>query len=103
MVKEVIQSILEAEKEADSVIKDAQNESRKIMQDAYDDAKKVNVQMGNKLKEQRRTSTDKAMKTADENYAKFIDDATSDGSDIKAKGSAKIGTAVDFIVGRVIS
>ena len=103
MVKEVIGSILEAEKEADSVIKEAQNESRKIMQEAFDDAKKIKIDIGNQLKEQRRASTETAMKTADENYAKFIEKATCEGSEIKSKGSENKDTAVEFIVGRVIS
>ncbi|MEG1519981.1 MAG: hypothetical protein RR458_03250 [Clostridia bacterium] len=103
MVKEVISSILNAETQAEEIVKTAQIDARKMIEDANETAQKIKLEANGKMKEERKLELKRAADEAETKYNADIASAKVDADNLIADGKKRVSKAVEFIEGRVVS
>lgn len=72
MLQNVIDSIIEAEAEAEKIVKDATLEAKEIFQKAKEDSERLLKENADKVKAELKAITDEATKLADDAYAEIV-------------------------------
>lgn len=72
MLKETLQSIIEAEQNADTIIKDALADAKAMSENATVEAEKIKKDAVQKTKAERQKVIETAMKEAEDNYDNII-------------------------------
>lgn len=72
MLKQTIESIVEAEKKAEKLIQDALNEAKSMSENADIEAEKIKIDTIKKVKAEREKVKETAKKEAEENYENIL-------------------------------
>lgn len=101
-MKEIIDGILKAEKEAEQMIIDAKLKAAQITADGETTVMKINADAQEDVKNARRSAAQNATKEADELYAERLERARAEGNALVNEAKKNLDEAVDFIVGKVL-
>lgn len=101
-MKEIIDSILKAEQQAEQIVADAKVKAAKITGDGEAQVMKVNATSQEDVKNAKRSAAKAAQEEADELYAKRLAEARSEGEALVKEAEKNLDDAVNFIVGKVL-
>ena len=101
-MKEVINSILEAEKRADEITKAAVDKSNEILLIADEKAENLKIAAVNEIKETKKEILAAAEKKAGEEYDKIINEGKITARKLKDATVDKIDKSVDVVVRSIL-
>ena len=100
-MEEIIQSIMDAEKSAEEMIRAAREQAKAILAQADDRSGEIRDQAKAEIKLRREQTLALAERTAEREFAESLAEGEAQGAEIERLAEAKIEAAADLIVGRV--
>lgn len=101
MIEEVINSIIQAEDEADKIVKDAGLQAKQSVADANVQAEKVIELAKQQAKESQKQCIAKAQKKADDDYDKAVLENNKKIENIALTAKKNTDKAIEVIIGRI--
>lgn len=99
---EVISSILDAEKQADLIVKQAEEKSKALLLSSESKAEDIKADAIQSFKTEREEKTRDAEIRAQAEYNKIVNDGNDLAQQLKERVSDKVASAVDFVINNII-
>lgn len=99
---EVISSILDAEKQADLIVKQAEEKSKALLLSSESKAEDIKADAIQSFKTEREEKTRDTEIRAQAEYNKIVNDGNDLAQQLKARVSDKVASAVDFVINNII-
>lgn len=98
MIEELIENIIDAENQAEDIVKASVFESKKIIAEATENAEKIVNNATSQIKQTLKLAKDEASILSSQNYDKIIEEGKNEAEIKVENAEKKMKKAVDFII-----